>query len=47
MVISLVTQNKLRIYQMDGQSAFLNGILEEKISVDLWVMSSRGMRRKS
>jgi hypothetical protein len=34
MIISLTTQNKWKIYQMDVKSAFLNGILEEKIYVE-------------
>jgi hypothetical protein len=47
MVISLVAQNKWKIYQMDVKSAFLNGILEKKFMLNnLWAMSSKGMRRK-
>jgi hypothetical protein len=48
MLISLVAQNKWKIYQMDVKSAFLNEILEEEIMLNnLWAMSSKGMRRKS
>jgi hypothetical protein len=47
MVISLVAQNKWKIYQMDVKAAFLNGILEKKFMLNnLWAMSSKGMRRK-
>jgi hypothetical protein len=34
MVISLTSQNKWKIYQMDVKSAFLNEILEEQIYVE-------------
>jgi hypothetical protein len=34
MVISLMFQNKWKIYQMDVKSAFLNKILEEEIYVE-------------
>jgi hypothetical protein len=34
MVISLVAQNKWKIYKMDVKSTFLNGILEKEIYVE-------------
>ena len=33
LIISLATQNRWRIYQMDVKSTFLNGILEEEVYI--------------
>ena len=34
MIISLATHHSWMIYQLDGKSVFLNGILEEEVYVD-------------
>jgi Reverse transcriptase (RNA-dependent DNA polymerase) len=34
LLISLATQSKWRIHQMDVKSAFLNGVLEEEVYIE-------------
>ena len=34
LIISLATQNKWRIFQMDVKSAFLNGFFEEEVYIE-------------
>ena len=38
-VLSITTQHKWKIYQMDVKSAFLNGVLKEEVMfINLWDM---------
>ena len=47
-LISLASQNKWRIYQMDVKSSFLNVYIEEEVYIDqpIGYMLSKGRKRK-
>lgn len=41
LIISLAAQNKLKIYQTDVKSTFLNGALEEEVYVEYLVGTTK------